>query len=69
MLPRRRAQVCDQVLVSPCLPWSRSQGLATSYGGMSESFYPGVEDGDLNSGVEKIEEIAGFEVIEEHISI
>ena len=39
------------------------------HGGMSKCFYPGVEDGDLNSGVEKIEEIAGFEVIEEHISI
>jgi hypothetical protein len=36
---------------------------------MSESFYPGVEDEDFNSDVEKIEEIAGFEVSEEHISI
>jgi hypothetical protein len=37
------------------------------HGDMSESFYPSVEDEDFNFDVEKIEEIAGFEVSEEHI--
>jgi len=40
-----------------------------AHGDMSESFYPGVEDGDFNSHAEKIEGIAAFEVSEECIYI
>ena len=40
-----------------------------AHGDMSESFYPGVEDGDFNSHAEKTEGIAAFEVSEECIYI